>query len=105
MLLQRALFAVKGQSSEDAEHDLGAAHREHFAVGCDGRARNSDEVSADHFLPVPDKAETARFRRIGVVTRSDALVSKRCYLLEVRVFLLGSVSDRANGEMTIQGSW
>ena len=87
MLLQRALFAVKGQSSEDAEHDLGAAHREHFAVGCDGRARNSVEVSADHFLPVPDKAETVRFRRIGVVTRSLCSRLQRKFSLEMRVFL------------------
>jgi len=48
----------------------------HF-LGCDGVARDSDRVSAEHFLPALDKVHSARSERTRVVTRSIALVPEK----------------------------
>ena len=47
--------AESGQNNKTTEHGLGAAYREGNPLGYDGIARNSDRVSADHFLPALDK--------------------------------------------------
>ena len=61
---QRARRVETGGTNPD-ENGPGAAHRRrNCSQGCDGRARDSAKLSANHFLPVADKVCIVRCRQI-----------------------------------------